>query len=63
MRWSLFFNKKKLLKTDFIKKRLQHKCFPVNIAKFLRAPIEEHLQMAASQNERVIHDTVCFSID
>ena len=24
---------------NFIKKRLQHKCFPVNIAKFLRTPI------------------------
>ena len=32
--WSLF------LKTcNFIKKRLQHKCFPVNIAKFSRTPI------------------------
>ena len=58
-----FSTKKKLSKTDFIKKRLQHKCFPVNIAKFLRTPIEEHLQMAASQNERIIYDTVCFSIN
>ena len=32
---------------NFIKKRLQHRCFLVNIAKFLRTPIEEHLQTAA----------------
>ena len=25
--------------TDFIKKRLKNRCFDVNIAKFLRAPI------------------------
>ena len=24
---------------NFIEKRLQHRCFPVNIAKFLRTPI------------------------
>ena len=30
--WSLFL-------TTFIKERLQHRCFPVNIATFLRAPI------------------------
>ena len=27
----------------FIKKRLQHKCFPVNIAKFLRTPILKYI--------------------
>ena len=26
------------LKRNFVKKKLQHKCFPVNIAKFLRTP-------------------------
>ena len=25
--------------SNFIKKRLQHRCFPVNIGKFLRTPI------------------------
>ena len=30
--WGLFLIK-------FIKKRLQHRCFPVNFAKFLRTPI------------------------
>ena len=29
------FNKATVLKACFIKKRLQHRCFPVNIAKFL----------------------------
>ena len=27
-----------MIKTILNKKRLQHRCFPVNIAKFLRAP-------------------------
>ena len=29
--------------TNFNKKRLQHKCFPVNIAKFLRTPILKNI--------------------
>ena len=33
--WSLFCN--------FIKKRLQHRCFPVNIAKFLRTFILKNI--------------------
>ena len=41
--WSLF-NKIAGLKTcNFVKNRLQHNCFPVNIAKFLRAPILRNL--------------------
>ena len=28
---------------NFIKKRLQHRCFPVNIAKFLRTPILKNI--------------------
>ena len=28
---------------NFIKKRLQHSCFPVNIAKFLRTPILKNI--------------------
>ena len=37
---SLFCNKVAGLRpATFLKKRLQHRCFPVNIAKFLRAPI------------------------
>ena len=34
--WSLFLNKAKGLKgCNSIKKRLQHRCFPVKLAKFL----------------------------
>ena len=34
------FNKAAALKAShFIKKRLQHSCFPVNIAKFIKTPI------------------------
>ena len=54
-RWQMFFKigareslaiftEKRLKACDFIKKRLQHRCFPVNIAKFLRtAFFIEHL--------------------
>ena len=42
--WSLCFNKVVYLQTcNFIKKRLQHRCFPVNIAKFLRNPILKNI--------------------
>ena len=37
--WSLFLIFLALKACKFIKKRLQHKCFPVKFAKFLRAPI------------------------
>ena len=33
------FNKVDLQACNFIKKRFQHRSFPVNIAKFLRIPI------------------------
>ena len=39
--WSLFLIK--LQAWNFIKKRLQHRCFPVNTAKFLRAPILKNI--------------------
>ena len=38
LRWSLFLTKLQAHACNFIKKRLQHRCFPVNIAKFLREP-------------------------
>ena len=43
---SLFFNKVAGLKAAILlKKRLWHKCFPVNFAKFLRTPVfTEHLR-------------------
>ena len=49
--WSLFLIKLHALKTcNFIKKRLQHRCFPVNIGKVLRTPIfGEHLRMSSSE--------------
>ena len=38
------FNKVTVLRAcDFIKKRLQHRCFPVIIAKFLRTPIPKNI--------------------
>ena len=44
LRWSLFLNKNAGLQSwNFIKKRLQHRFFPVNIAKFLRAPVLENI--------------------
>ena len=40
---SVFFNKETLLKT-LLKKRLWHRCFPVDFEKFLRTPFFiEHL--------------------
>ena len=47
--WSLFFKV-----CNFIKKRLQHRCFPVDIAKYLTTPILknicEHLTLVLSNN-------------
>ena len=45
LRQSLFFNKVAGLgPVTLLKKRLEHKCFPVNFAKFLRTPFfTEHL--------------------
>ena len=45
----LLFNKVAGLQDcNFIKIRLQHKCFPVNIAKFLSTYFEKHMRIAAS---------------
>ena len=38
----------KLHAYNFIRKRLQHRCFPLNIAKFINTYFDEHLPMAAS---------------
>ena len=38
-----FNNKKNLKACNFIKKRLQHKCFPVSILKFLGTPIRKNI--------------------
>ena len=47
---TVFFNKVRGLKAcNFIKKRLQHNCFPVNVTKiFKNTYFGEHLRMAAS---------------
>ena len=36
--WSLFFNEVAGLPATLLKKRLQHRCFPVNFVKFSRTP-------------------------
>ena len=42
---SLFFNKVAGMPATLLKKRLLHRCFPVNFAKFLRTPfLKEHLR-------------------
>ena len=42
--WSLLFNKVAGHQTcNFIKKKLQQRCFPVNITKFLRGPILKNI--------------------
>ena len=42
--WSLFFNKVAGFHVcSFFKRRLKHKLFPANIAKFLRAPILKNI--------------------
>ena len=42
--WNLFLNKNAGLQSwNFIKRRLQHRFFPVNIAKFLRTPVLENI--------------------
>ena len=47
---NLFFNKVAGLRpATLLKKRLWHRCFPVNFAKFLRTPFfTEHLRTTAS---------------
>ena len=52
------FNKVANLKAcSFIKKRLQHRCFPVNIAKFLRiAFFIEHFRRLLLTNEKYANE-------
>ena len=47
--WSLLFNKDAGLNVcNAIKKRLQHRCFPVNITKFLRTAFYRTSLLVAS---------------
>ena len=41
--WSLSLIKLQTLLNNFVKKRLQHRCFPMNIVKFLRWPIFKNI--------------------
>ena len=51
------FNKVAVLKAyNFIKKRLQHRCFPVNIAKILRTAFFKRTPLVAATWKR------CFKI-
>ena len=43
MCWSLFLFQALGLPCNFIKRRLQHRCFPVKFAKFIRAPILKNI--------------------
>ena len=44
LHWSLFFKKVAVLQPcNIAKKILQHRCFPVGIAKFLRTPILKNI--------------------
>ena len=56
------FNKAASLKAcNFIQKKLEHRCFPVNIAKYLRtAFFTEHLQWLL-YSLRVFHPTLVVS--
>ena len=45
-----FFIKLQASICNFIKKRLWHRCFPVNFAKFLRTPIFIEQEVAASDS-------------
>ena len=48
------FNKAAGLQTcNIIKKRLQHRCFPVNIGKFLRIPISKNICAKQSSAKRL----------
>ena len=49
--WSLFL--KKLQPCDIMKKRLQHRYFPVNIAKFLRTAFYRTLLVATVEPSKM----------
>ena len=56
LRQSLFLNKVAGMRpATLFKKRLRHKCFPVNFPKFLRTPFFiEHLWTTASENGPIL---------
>ena len=45
---------------DFIKKRLQHRCFPVNVREFFKAPfLIEHLRWPLFKISKSNNPTIC----
>ena len=52
----LFFNKRGIQACNFIKKRLQHRCFPVNIETILRTPTLKNIC------ERLLLERFLFSV-
>ena len=57
--WSLFFNK--VRSATLLEKRLQHRCFPVNIAKFLRTYFFNRTTPVAAF-EGLQYASQCFSL-
>ena len=54
--WSLFFNKVAGLRSaPLLKKRLKHKCFPLNSAKFLRAPLLQNVSRQLISDKRAVN--------
>ena len=49
---SAIFTGKSLKASNFVKKRLPHRCFPVNIAKLLRIPFYTTTPVAASDKHK-----------
>ena len=52
---SLFNKVTGLQGSNFTKKRLQHRRFPVNIANFENTYFEKHLRTAASDSSYILH--------
>ena len=52
---SLFNKAAALQACNVTKKRPQHRCFPVNIAKFKNTYFEKHLRTAASDSSYILH--------
>ena len=62
--WSLFLIKLQPSGLElFLKKKLQHRCFPLNFVKFIRTPFfTEHLQTTASEICRVSFLRISFCL-
>ena len=57
---SLFNKVEGLRPATFLKKRLWHRCFPVNFAKFLRTPfLTEHLRWLLLSGLAILNEVFC----